>query len=178
MDIIDRTIAREGGFVDHPDDPGGATNMGITRATLSRHLGRTATRAEVRDLDRATARAIYQAEYMDAPGFSRIADPGLREVLFDAGVLWGPDRPVRWLQRALGVAEDGVLGPVTQAAVAAADPRALAVAVVVAWLRRHGDRVQAGRSSPAFIGGWIDRATQHLPNLLPADRTPGSPVAV
>ena len=43
MDIIDQTIKREGGFVDHPDDPGGATNMGVTLATLSHFLDREAS---------------------------------------------------------------------------------------------------------------------------------------
>lgn len=172
MDVIDRTIAREGGFVDHPDDPGGATNMGITRATLSRHRGRPCTAEEVRALTRAEARAIYRAAYLEGPGFERIADPWLREVLFDAGVLLGPGRPIRWLQAAAGVRVDGVLGPVTAEAVNAGDARALGLAVVTAWLRHHAGRVQAGRASPAFIAGWVRRASGHLMRLPPGGDAP------
>jgi len=165
MDIIDRTIAREGGFVDHPEDPGGATNMGITRRTLGDYLGREATVAEVRDLTRARARAIYHEMYMERPGFAGIDDPWLRELLFDAGVLLGPGRPVRWLQEAAGVAVDGVLGPNTRDAANAGDPARLGLAVAVAWLRHHGERVQSGASSHAFIGGWINRVTAHLQEM-------------
>jgi lysozyme family protein len=172
MDVIDRTIAREGGFVDHPEDPGGATNMGITRATLSRHRGRVCTIDDVRALTRDEARAIYRAEYLAGPGFDRVADPWLQEVLFDAGVLLGPGRPTRWLQAAAGVRVDGALGPVTVAAVNAGDARALGLAVVTAWLRHHAGRVQAGRASPAFIAGWVRRASGHLKRLPLDDGAP------
>lgn len=162
MDIIDRTIAREGGFVDHPDDPGGATNMGITLNTLAQFLGRDATRDEIRELSREQARAIYQARYMDTPGFSGIDDEWLREVVFDAGVLFGPGRAARWLQEAADVGIDGDVGPITLGAVNAADARQLGAKFLTLWLRRHGERVQSGKSSHKFIGGWINRATEHL----------------
>ena len=162
MDIIDRTIQREGGFVDHPSDPGGATNMGITRATLSRYLGRPASRADVVELTYETARDVYQREYMDAPRFGQIADTWLREVVFDAGVLFGPARASMFLQQAAGVAADGRVGPVTLGAVNEQNPRDLGRKVIASWLRRHGDLVQSGRSSHQFIGGWIRRATTHL----------------
>lgn len=165
MDIIDQTIKREGGFVDHPDDPGGATNMGVTLATLSHFLGREASYDEIRNLTHAEARAVYQARYMDAPRFSEIADHWLREIVFDAGVLFGPPRASRWLQEAAGVTADGIVGPATLRAVNAADPRQLGVKFITSWLRRHGERVQAGKSSPKFIGGWINRATSHLLSL-------------
>lgn len=162
MDIIDRTIQREGGFVDHPSDPGGATNMGITQVTLSRYLGCPATRAEVVALTHETARDVYQKEYMDAPQFDRIEDMWLREVAFDAGFLFGPARASMFLQEAAGVAADGRIGPVTLGAVNEQDPRDLGRRIIASWLRRHGDRVQSGRSSYQFIGGWIRRATAHL----------------
>lgn len=162
MDIIDRTIQREGGFVNHPSDPGGATNMGITRGTLSRFLGREASVDDVRELSHDGAREIYQKFYMTLPRFDEIEHEWLREICFDAGVLFGPGRAARWLQQAADVGVDGVIGPVTLGKVNAMDARRLGLEVIAHWLRRHGDRVQRGASSPAFIGGWVRRASAHL----------------
>jgi len=69
--ILDRIIRREGGYVNHPADRGGATNFGITAQTLGnwRKLGRPATVAEVMALTETEARAIYRQQYIAGPGF-------------------------------------------------------------------------------------------------------------
>lgn len=117
---LDHVLQHEGGYVDHPRDPGGATNMGITIGTLSDWLGRPATRAEVRDLSRETAAAIYRARYWQAVQGDSLP-VGLDLVLFDYAVNSGPGRAVRTLQAVLGVAMDGAIGPVTLAALAGRD---------------------------------------------------------
>ena len=114
-------LAFEGGFVNHPLDPGGATNLGITRATLARARGRPVTIAHVRALTRTEAASIYRRFYWnvvradDLPG-------GLDLAAFDLAVNAGPVRAARLLQRALGVPQDGVIGPRTLAAARAAHP--------------------------------------------------------
>lgn len=162
MDIIDCTIAREGSFVLHPEDPGGATKYGITRRTLGWWLGRTASVEDVRGLKYATAYAIYHARYMRKPGFDLIQNAWLRELVFDAGVLNGTWRATRWLQDSSGAAVDGIIGPKTLAAVNSGNPHQIGQIIIVCWLRRNTMRVQEGKSSPAFVGGWAYRATQHL----------------
>ena len=75
--MIDDLIRRAGGFVDHPLDRGGPTDFGITRATLSRHLGRPASADDLRRLDRGVARKIYRRECFQRPRLDRLP-PGIR----------------------------------------------------------------------------------------------------
>ena len=105
----------EGGFSDHPHDPGGATNLGITRRTLSEWRGRPASVEEVRALALEDVRPIYRSRYWDACRCDELPD-GVDLMVFDSSVNQGPNRAKRLLQRSLGVAEDGILGPISMAA--------------------------------------------------------------
>lgn len=114
-------IKHEGGYVDDPQDPGGATNLGVTIGTLSLWLGRPATKAEVKALTVATVAPIYRRNYWDKVQGDALP-AGLGYALFDFAVNSGPKRAVIGLQRALKVADDGRLGPITLAAVAKHKP--------------------------------------------------------
>lgn len=111
---LDFVFEREGGYVDHPKDPGGATNMGITIGTLSQWLGRQASKADVAALRREDAEAIYVDRYWK-PVSGDLLPAGLDLVVFDAGVMSGPDDGARFLQLALKVEPDGDIGPITLA---------------------------------------------------------------
>lgn len=117
-------LRQEGGYVDHPADPGGATNMGITRKTLARWRRispwSSLPKSEVAALTSAEAAKIYRALYWGPCGGERLP-AGLDLAVFDYGVNSGPDRAVRTLQAVLGVAADGIVGPVTQDAARRAD---------------------------------------------------------
>jgi lysozyme family protein len=114
-DMISHILVSEGGFVNRVEDSGGATNFGITAATLgrARKLGRDATADEVRALTEPEARAIYFKDYYTDPGFGQLASEKVQLVLFDAQVQHPGGMAVKFLQRALGVPDDGVLGPQT-----------------------------------------------------------------
>lgn len=116
---LGEVLRHEGGYADHPADPGGATKFGITRKTLARwrHVSPWSAlpKSEVRDLGREEAGRIYRALYWTACGTDRLP-PGIDLALFDYAVNSGPDRAVRTMQAALGVAADGVVGPVTERA--------------------------------------------------------------
>ncbi len=117
---FDRALAfvlkHEGGFVHHSKDPGGATNMGITLATLAAWRKRAVTPDDVRGLTRAEAAAIYRARYWDAVGGDDLP-VGVDYAVFDFAVNSGPSRAVKFLQRAInatvyfGLATDGKIGP-------------------------------------------------------------------
>lgn len=117
-------LRHEGGYVDHPADPGGATNMGITHKTLARWRQVSPwwdlPKQAVRDLDHGEAGQIYRALYWNACRAGNLP-PGLDLAVFDFAVNSGPDRAIRSLQAALGVAVDGQVGPLTLAAVGRAD---------------------------------------------------------
>jgi lysozyme family protein len=124
----------EGGFVDHPLDPGGATNLGITRATLERVRGHPVATSELMALTRDEAAGIYRRLYWDAVAGDALPD-GLDLCVFDYAVNSGPDRAARDLQRVLGVAVDRIVGPITLAAAARADRAATIEALT---MRRLG----------------------------------------
>jgi lysozyme family protein len=119
-----RLFAHEGGYADHPSDPGGATKYGITHQTLSDWRGRPVTKTDVRRLTQAEAAEIYKARYWDALCCDDLP-AGADYCVFDAGVNSGPGRATRWLQAALRVDQDGIVGPRTLAAAQSADPRRL-----------------------------------------------------
>ena len=112
-------LVHEGGYVDHPKDPGGATNLGITIGTLTGWLGRQATKAEVKALTKTTVAPIYRAKYWDKVRGDDLPS-GLDAAVFDFAVNSGPGRAAKLLQRLVGVPQDGEIGPMTLAAVAKA----------------------------------------------------------
>ncbi|SEG61124.1 glycoside hydrolase family 108 protein [Bosea lathyri] len=89
------TLAYEGGYVDHPKDPGGATNLGVTIGTLSGWLGRPASKAEVKALTLKAVEPIYRKYYWDAANCGRYL-PGADLCVFDASVNSGVSRGKGW----------------------------------------------------------------------------------
>jgi lysozyme family protein len=113
-------LRHEGGFVQHPSDPGGATKFGIARKTLSLARGRPASVEDVRALTEAEAIAIYRKLYWAAMRADELP-PGLDLAVLDLAVHSGPKRAAAMLQTILGVAADGIVGPATLAAARQAD---------------------------------------------------------
>ena len=153
---LTEVLRHEGGFSDHPADPGGATNMGITRKTLARWRQVSPwwdlPVSAVRELGRHEAARIYRVLYWDV---CRVGDlpPGVDLALFDYCVNSGPDRAVRTLQAALGVPVDGVVGPVTIGAAGRAD----AAAVINAICDRRLGFLKALSTFSTFGRGWTGR---------------------
>jgi len=145
-------LASEGGFVDDPTDPGGATNLGITLATLCGWLGRSASVAEVEALTPAAVAPIYRARYWN-PAHAGDCPTGVDLMVFDEAVNQGVGRALASLQAALGVAADGAFGSATQAALAAADPARL-IRAIAASREAH---YRALPTFPRFGRGWLAR---------------------
>ena len=176
LDIAREIVAREGGFVDDPDDTGGPTNHGVTLATLQR-LGRDINRdhkidvADVQALGREAAAQIFVEFYFQKPGIGSLP-AALQPSVFDAYVNMG-GQAVKVLQRLLGsmrlpVAVDGAIGPQTTAATAkavAAAPDHLVDAYGIARRNYYYALGDARPQSRKFVcrrdggkGGWIIRA--------------------
>ncbi|MDK2769945.1 MAG: hypothetical protein KYX69_19780 [Sphingomonas sp.] len=117
------TFPHEGGYVDHPKDPGGATNLGITLATLSAWRKRPVTKAEVKALTKVEAEAIYGANYWN-PLRCEDLPFGVDLATFDYGVNSGISRSAKALQFVLGVSADGRIGSDTVKAAVLANGKA------------------------------------------------------
>ena len=110
---FDLLITHEGSFVHRPfsDDPGGATKYGITEK-VARSYGYDGA---MQDLSLEFAKSVYRNLYWDACQCDAMPDP-LRYPLFDAAVNSGPGQSIKWLQSAVGVKADGIIGPMTRQA--------------------------------------------------------------
>ena len=110
------TLQFEGGWANHPNDPGGATMKGVTHKTYAHYLGRDVTHDELRAIPDEHLADIYRKRYWDACRCSDLPD-GLDLAVFDTAVNTGPGQAARLLQRIVGVPADGGIGPKTIAAV-------------------------------------------------------------
>ncbi|WP_120635360.1 holin-associated N-acetylmuramidase [Ruegeria sp. EL01] len=178
--IAKEIVAREGGFVDDPDDPGGATNFGVTIHTM-RRLGLDLTgdgvvnSADVRSLNHRQAIDIFVKHYFKKPRISQLPEV-LQPSVFDMYVNAGA-QAVRILQNLLrdmrfDISVDGVIGPQTvQACTRAAQPDPFALRDAYGVARRNyyfrlADRRAASRkyarTRAGGKGGWIKRAEAFL----------------
>lgn len=150
---FDKLLGHEGGYSDHKADPGGKTNWGITEA-VARAAGYS---GDMRLLPVDKAKAIYRSEYWSPARCDQLPD-ALRFDVFDGAVNSGVSQSVKWLQRAIGVPDDGKVGPVTLGTANFQNPSAT-------LSRYNGHRLafMAGLSNwPAFGRGWALRIANNL----------------
>lgn len=111
-----KVLVSEGGYVNDPKDPGGATNKGITQAVYdSWRVSRGLSSSPVKNISDAAVSMIYRERYWDAAKCDQLP-AGVSYVVFDGAVNSGVSQSSKWLQRALGVIDDGQIGPKTIAA--------------------------------------------------------------
>lgn len=169
--LIDAVIEREGGFVDHPADRGGATRWGVTTA-VARADGYA---GDIRRFPRERAAAIYRRLYWCRPGLDRVATraPIVAAELFDTGINMGPAVATGFLQRALNalnrgakdypdLVPDGAIGPTTLAALDAfllhrgkAGEGVLLHALQALQGERYMALAEARPANEAFLYGWL-----------------------
>jgi len=174
-------LIHEGGWADHPKDPGGATMKGVTLATFRQFVKPNATKADLRNITDQQLATVYQKHYWDAVKADQLPD-GLDYAVFDYAVNSGPTRAAKHLQAVLGVHQDGIIGPATLAAA----NRQPAVDVIKALCARRMTFLRSLKTWPTFGKGWERRVTgvrtealamSIAPDPIPAPRpVPASPV--
>jgi len=117
-------LHHEGGFVNHPSDPGGMTNLGVTKKVWEEWVGHEVDEKAMRALTPEMVGPMYKAKYWDKIKGDDLPE-GVDYAVFDAAVNSGPGRAAKWLQGCVGVEQDGGIGPKTLAAVAAFGPKEL-----------------------------------------------------
>lgn len=151
-----RLLAHEGGYVNHPSDPGGPTNFGITLADYRRYCKPNATAADVRSMKLDEAKAIYRAKYWNAQRCDELP-AGVDYSIFDYGVNSGVGRSGKVLRRVVGLPDStSVVTDEVLRAVAKRDPKALVAAINderLTFLKRL-------RTWPVFGKGWARRVAE------------------
>jgi len=145
-------LQSEGGFVNHPRDPGGMTNLGVTKATWESWVGREVDEAEMRGLTPENVEHLYKERYWDAVRGDELP-MGLDYLMFDFAVNAGAGRAIKLLQTAVAVTPDGQFGPITMAALQSIDP-------VTLIERFSAEKVVFYRNLNTFAtfgNGWLNR---------------------
>jgi lysozyme family protein len=177
----------EGGYVNHPRDPGGATNRGVIQRVYDGYRERRGLeKRSVKFIEDAEVRDIYRAQYWNAVRGDELPS-GIDYCVFDFGVNSGPSRAVKFLQAALEIKQDGLVGEATLAAAARASSRT----VIETICRARMSFLRGLPTWKTFGKGWTSRVegVQRLalrlaaePSKLPPpdtepDRPPPAPVA-
>ena len=105
-------LKHEGGFVNHPADPGGMTNLGVTQRVWEEWVGHPVDEKEMRSLTPEKVAPMYKQKYWDKIRGDDLPS-GVDMAVFDCCVNSGPGRAAKMLQRVLGLTEDGAIGPNT-----------------------------------------------------------------
>lgn len=148
-EYIERILSHEGGYVNHHNDPGGETKYGIAKRSYP-HLN-------IKNITRDEAKAIYKRDFWERYSCNKLPQELAFQVL-DAAVNHGGGNAIRWLQRAAGVVDDGVVGPLTLAAV---NRRSTADLVLLFNAERLEFYTKLS-TWPSFGKGWSRRVAENL----------------
>lgn len=163
---LSHVLKSEGGFVDHPKDRGGPTNMGITLSTLAKFRNRNVSPDDIKTLTYAEAASIYHREYWQRIQGDRLREPAVQLVIFDQAVNSGVSRAVKRAQVVVNLvapkgtsqlAVDGIMGPMTANAINACDPLLFARRYIQASQLYYAAVVASRPDQAAFIKGWLGR---------------------
>lgn len=148
-EFIERVLGHEAGYVNDPDDPGGETKWGISKRSYP-HLN-------IKELSRDEAIEIYLRDFWEPVHVYAFPD-AVDFQLVDSAVHSGLDQSLRFVQRALGVADDGVFGPISRRALAASDIND----VLFRFLGERIDFMTRRKNWLAHGKGWMRRIAKNL----------------
>lgn len=153
-EALKHVLVHEGGYVDHPKDPGGATNKGVTIGTYRRYINKNGTKQDLRNITDAQIEKVYYKHYWLAVAADKLPS-GVDYAVFDFAVNSGPSRAAKFLQKIVGVAQDGKIGPLTVKAVNAGNAKWIIDQLCgkrLAWLKTL-------KTWPTFGRGWTVRVS-------------------
>jgi len=154
---LEKLLVHEGGFVNHPSDPGGMTNLGVTKQVWEEWVSHPVSEKEMRALTPLMVGPLYKRKYWDACHADDLVS-GLDYCVFDVAVNSGVGRAVKLLQSCVGATPDGGYGSITHALVqkASADP----VKLIELFCAKRLEFLQSLKSFPVFGKGWTRRVEE------------------
>ena len=145
-------LKSEGGYVNNPKDPGGMTNLGITKKSLEEWLGHDVDEKFMRNLTPEMAAPFYEQKYWRSC-YGEVLPRGLDFIVFSMAVNAGPGRAVKLLQQSLGCVPDGVIGPATRSLILASNSATL----IAKFSETRREYYKALKNFPIFGKGWLAR---------------------
>jgi len=160
-ECLDLVLKSEGGFVNHPSDPGGMTNLGVTKRVWQEYTGHEADEKEMRSLTPEKVAPLYEQKYW-RPCYGEVLPRGLDFVVFSMGVNAGPGRSVKLLQQSIGCVPDGIIGPRTRELISDSNTATL----IAKFSEARREYYRALKTFPTFGKGWLARVDREESEAL------------
>lgn len=155
--VLKYTLKWEGGYVNNPHDPGGATNYGIIQVEYANYLmSKNLPVKDVKDITMDEVKDIYYNRYFLVVHGDILQLP-LAMAMFDTAVNFGVKRAVTFLQKSLGITTDGSWGPNTQNSVVYSNQKDISTKICDLRIQFRYDRVKQDPSQSIFLKGWLNR---------------------
>jgi len=155
---LEKLLGHEGGYVNHPSDPGGMTNLGVTARVWEEWVGHPVDEKQMRALTPETVAPLYKKKYWDACHADDLVS-GLDYCVFDVAVNSGPGRAIKFLQSVVGATPDGGYGSITAGLVKKAQEEDAARLVSVYCAKRL-EFLQSLKTFETFGKGWSRRVAE------------------
>jgi lysozyme family protein len=152
-----KLLAHEGGFVNHPQDPGGMTNLGVTKRVWEEWTGHEVDEKQMRALTPELVAPLYKRKYWDAIRADDLMD-GVDYCVFDVAVNSGVGRAIKFLQQSVGANPDGGFGSITMALVKKAESNP--INLIELYSARRLEFLQSLKTFEIFGKGWSRRVAE------------------
>jgi len=149
-ECLDLVLKSEGGWVNNPADPGGETNLGVTKRVWEEYVGHPVE--SLKKLNKEDVAPMYEQKYW-RPCYGEVLPRGLDFVVFSMGVNAGTGRSVKLLQSAIGCVPDGVIGPATRGLISASNSATL----INKFSEARREYYRSLKTFPIFGKGWLSR---------------------
>jgi lysozyme family protein len=158
QECLDLVLKSEGGWVNHPSDPGGETNLGVTKRVWIEYVGHPVE--SLKKLTKEDVAPLYELKYW-RPCYCEVLPRGLDFVVFSMGVNAGPGRSVKLLQSAIGCVPDGVIGPRTRELISSSNG-----ADIIKKFSAVRREYYQSLKKPMFEKGWLIRCDREEQEAL------------
>jgi lysozyme family protein len=148
-ECLELVLKSEGGWVNHKDDPGGETNLGVTKRVWEEYVGHPVE--SLKNLTKEDVAPLYEQKYW-RPCYGEVLPWGINYLVFSMGINAGPGRSIKLFQSSLGCVPDGVIGPKTRELISASNSSTL-----IAKFSEVRREYYRSLNKPMFIKGWLNR---------------------
>jgi len=159
QECLDLVLKSEGGWVNHPSDPGGETNLGVTKRVWMEYVGHPVE--SLKKLTKEDVAPLYELKYW-RPCYCEVLPRGLDFVVFSMGVNAGPGRSIKLLQSAIGCVPDGVIGPRTRELISSSN----GADIIKKFSTARREYYQSLKTFPIFGKGWLIRVDREEQEAL------------
>ena len=158
-ECLDLVLKSEGGWVNHSSDPGGETNLGVTKRVWEEYVGHPVE--SLKKLTKDDVAPLYELKYW-RPCYCEVLPRGLDFVVFSMGVNAGPGRSIKLLQQSIGCVPDGIIGPKTRELISSSNSTNL----IAKFSETRREYYRSLKTFPIFGKGWLSRVDKEEAEAL------------